>query len=160
MDVYSSYLHQTKPIPSPILRPPPLSVLSRISFSLRPRRRTTSYSFRPSRKTDTCSASSGSDTLVASNRKEDSSKSVASNKEEAAAEDDEFDLKSWMHKNGLPPCKVVLKEKPSYDKNHRPIHYVAASADLQVYILLISLSCFHFLFLPFKLFGDIIFSCC
>ncbi|KAE9448958.1 hypothetical protein C3L33_19145, partial [Rhododendron williamsianum] len=131
MDVSSSYLHQTKPIPSPILRPPlhppPLSVLARVSFSLRPGRRTTSYSFRPSRKTNTCSASSGSDTLVASNRKEDSSKSVASNKEE----EDEFDLKSWMHKNGLPPCKVVLKEKPSYDKNHRPIHYVAASEDLQ-----------------------------
>ncbi|KAG5527077.1 hypothetical protein RHGRI_028112 [Rhododendron griersonianum] len=132
MDVSSSYLHQTKPIPSPILRPPlhppPLSVLARVSFSLRPGRRTTSsYSFRPSRKTNTCSASSGSDTLVASNRKEDSSKSVASNKEE----EDQFDLKSWMHKNGLPPCKVVLKEKPSYDKNHRPIHYVAASEDLQ-----------------------------
>lgn len=161
MDVSSSYLHQTKPIPSPILRPPlhppPLSVLARVSFSLRPGRRTTSsYSFRPSRKTNTCSASSGSDTLVASNRKEDSSKSVASNKEE----EDQFDLKSWMHKNGLPPCEVVLNEKPSYDKNHRPIHYVAASEDLQVYILLISLSCFHFLFLPFKLFRDIIFSCC
>ncbi|KAF7130672.1 hypothetical protein RHSIM_Rhsim10G0009000 [Rhododendron simsii] len=127
MDLSSSYLHQTKPIPSPILRPPPLSVLARVSFSRRPRRRTTSYSFRPSRKTNTCSASSGSDTLVSSNRKEDSSKSVASNKEE----EDEFDLKSWMHKNGLPPCKVVLKEKPSYDKNLRPIHYVAGSEDLQ-----------------------------
>ena len=46
---------------------------------------------------------------------------------------DEFgDLKSWMHKNGLPPCKVVLKEKPSHDSKHWPIHYVAASEDLQV----------------------------
>lgn len=47
-------------------------------------------------------------------------------------EEDEFgDLKSWMHKNGLPPCKVVLKERPSHDKKLRPIHYVAASEDLQ-----------------------------
>lgn len=36
-----------------------------------------------------------------------------------------------MHKNGLPPCKVVLKERPSHDKKLRPIHYVAASEDLQ-----------------------------
>ncbi|KAF3965244.1 hypothetical protein CMV_010548 [Castanea mollissima] len=27
--------------------------------------------------------------------------------------EEEEDLKSWMHKNGLPPCKVLLKEKPS-----------------------------------------------
>lgn len=47
-------------------------------------------------------------------------------------EEDEFgDLKSWMHKNGLPPCKVVLKERPSHDNKLRPIHYVAASEDLQ-----------------------------
>ncbi|GFZ19121.1 rubisco methyltransferase family protein [Actinidia rufa] len=45
---------------------------------------------------------------------------------------DEFgDLKSWMHKNGLPPCKVVLKERTSHDSKHSPIHYVAASEDLQ-----------------------------
>jgi hypothetical protein len=36
-----------------------------------------------------------------------------------------------MHKNGLPPCKVVLKDKPSHDDSHKPIHYVAASEDLQ-----------------------------
>ncbi|KAG2714790.1 hypothetical protein I3760_03G045000 [Carya illinoinensis] len=36
-----------------------------------------------------------------------------------------------MHKNGLPPCKVVLKERPSHDEKHRSIHYVAASEDLQ-----------------------------
>ncbi|EEF50946.1 conserved hypothetical protein [Ricinus communis] len=36
-----------------------------------------------------------------------------------------------MHKNGLPPCKVVLKERPSHDAKLRPIHYVAASEDLQ-----------------------------
>nr|GMC97382.1 ribulose-1,5 bisphosphate carboxylase/oxygenase large subunit N-methyltransferase, chloroplastic isoform X1 [Ipomoea batatas] len=42
------------------------------------------------------------------------------------------DLKSWMHNNGLPPCKVVLDERPSHNAKHRPIHYVAASEDLQV----------------------------
>lgn len=46
-------------------------------------------------------------------------------------EEDFGDLKSWMHKNGLPPCKVLLKEKPSHNEKHRPIHYVAASEDLQ-----------------------------
>uniref|UniRef100_A0A7C9AZ86 [Ribulose-bisphosphate carboxylase]-lysine N-methyltransferase n=1 Tax=Opuntia streptacantha TaxID=393608 RepID=A0A7C9AZ86_OPUST len=44
---------------------------------------------------------------------------------------EEDDLKSWMHANGLPPCKVMLKEKPSHNPKHRPIHYVAASEDLQ-----------------------------
>lgn len=55
------------------------------------------------------------------------SREVVSKKEE-----DLGDLKSWMHKNGLPPCKVILKEKPSHNAKHRPIHYVAASEDLQV----------------------------
>ncbi|KAG2384282.1 Protein SET DOMAIN GROUP 40 [Vigna angularis] len=44
----------------------------------------------------------------------------------------EEDLKSWMHKHGLPPCKVVLKDKPCHNDPHKPIHYVAASQDLQV----------------------------
>ncbi|KAF6148955.1 hypothetical protein GIB67_026700 [Kingdonia uniflora] len=46
---------------------------------------------------------------------------------------DEFvDLKSWMQSKGLPPCKVVLKDKPCpHDSKHRAIHYVAASGDLQ-----------------------------
>lgn len=47
------------------------------------------------------------------------------------SQETEIDLKSWMHSNGLPLCKVVLKEKPSHNSNHRPIHYVAASEDLQ-----------------------------
>lgn len=59
-----------------------------------------------------------------------SSREVVSRKEDESA-----DLKSWMHKNGLPPCKVVLKEKPSHDEKHRPIHYVAASEDLQVLLI-------------------------
>lgn len=41
------------------------------------------------------------------------------------------DLKSWLHKEGLPPCKVVLKEKPSHDGKYHSIHYVAASEDLE-----------------------------
>lgn len=40
-----------------------------------------------------------------------------------------------MHKNGLPPCKVVLKDKPSLDDSVKPIHYVAASEDLQVCLI-------------------------
>ncbi|KAL5539081.1 hypothetical protein UlMin_044779 [Ulmus minor] len=80
------------------------------------------------RRRNFCSALS-SDTLVAGSRKEEGKyREVSSKKEE-----EEFgDLKSWMHDNGLPPCKVELKEKPSHDENYRPIHYVAASEDLQV----------------------------
>ncbi|KAF3535846.1 hypothetical protein F2Q69_00018800, partial [Brassica cretica] len=45
--------------------------------------------------------------------------------------DDSEDLKLWMDKKGLPPCKVLLKERPAHDQKHKPIHYVAASEDLQ-----------------------------
>lgn len=58
---------------------------------------------------------SNSDTLVAGNE-------IVSNKED--------DLKSWMHQNGLPPCKVLLKDRPCR-VIARPIHYVAASEDLE-----------------------------
>jgi hypothetical protein len=51
-----------------------------------------------------------------------------------------------MHKNGLPPCKVVLKDKPSHDDSHKPIHYVAASEDLQVCFIHV-FSFLYFLFL-------------
>lgn len=47
---------------------------------------------------------------------------------------DSGDLKSWLHKEGLPPCKVVLKERAAdtHDGKHRPaLHYVAASEDLK-----------------------------
>ncbi|XP_021299207.1 LOW QUALITY PROTEIN: histone-lysine N-methyltransferase setd3 [Herrania umbratica] len=74
-----------------------------------------------SRKRNHFCLASASDTLVAGSRKELVRK-----------KDNEFDdLKSWMHKNGLPPCRVELKERPSHDEKHRPIHYVAASDDLQ-----------------------------
>ncbi|XP_022774285.1 histone-lysine N-methyltransferase setd3-like isoform X1 [Durio zibethinus] len=73
------------------------------------------------RKKNNLFLASASDTHVA-----DSGKKLSSKK------DDEFgDLKCWMHKNGLPSCKVVLKERPSHDEKHRPIHYIAASEDLQ-----------------------------
>ena len=94
---------------------PPLTHLS-LPFSKNPNPR-----IFPRKRNNFCLASA-SDTLVAGSRKELSSK-----------KDDEFgDLKSWMHKNGLPPCKVVFKERPSHDENHRPMHYVAAIEDLQV----------------------------
>ncbi|XP_057482627.1 uncharacterized protein LOC130769349 [Actinidia eriantha] len=113
-------LQHTKSILPLIHRP--LSVLSRVSISIRRSPRLA----KPFRPRNTCSASS-SDTLVAGTRKEDvKSLEVVSKKQ------DEFgDLKSWMHKNGLPPCKVVLKERTSHDSKHSPIHYVAASEDLQ-----------------------------
>ncbi|GMN42686.1 hypothetical protein TIFTF001_011902 [Ficus carica] len=85
----------------------PLLVHSRVSISARKNSRSL-------RQKSSCAASS-SETLVAGSRKEE----VA-------------DLQSWMHKNGLPPCKVVLKDRPSHDEKHKPIHSVAASEDLQV----------------------------
>ncbi|KAK7855607.1 hypothetical protein CFP56_027354 [Quercus suber] len=45
-------------------------------------------------------------------------------------EEEEEDLKSWMHKNGLPPCKVLLKENPSLDEKHSPLHHVAADHNM------------------------------
>lgn len=85
----------------------PLLVHSWVSISARKNSRSL-------RQKSSCAASS-SETLVAGSRKEE----VA-------------DLQSWMHKNGLPPCKVVLKDRPSHDDKHKPIHSVAASEDLQV----------------------------
>ncbi|XP_010551929.1 PREDICTED: ribulose-1,5 bisphosphate carboxylase/oxygenase large subunit N-methyltransferase, chloroplastic [Tarenaya hassleriana] len=76
-----------------------------------------------------CVVASSSDTLVAggSPKEDERQNQIAIRKEE-----DEFgDLKLWMHENGLPPCKVVLKERPSHDQKHKPIHYVAASENLQ-----------------------------
>ncbi|KAK7266903.1 hypothetical protein RIF29_19564 [Crotalaria pallida] len=69
-----------------------------------------------------CFASSNPDTLLA----------TGTNRKKKKEDDTGGDLKSWMHENGLPPCKVVLKEKASHDDTHKPIHYVAASEDLQV----------------------------
>ena len=75
-----------------------------------------------------CSASS-SDTLVAEKDGKPNNWEVVSKKEE-----EEEDLKSWMHKNGLPPCKVLPKEKPSPDEKHRPIHHVAADHNMWLFL--------------------------
>ncbi|KAM1857503.1 hypothetical protein ACFX14_007603 [Malus domestica] len=83
-------------------------------------------SFRSIRRRNLCTASS-SETLVGS-WKEDGDKEI----QVVSKKDEEEDLKSWMHENGLPLCKVVLKDKPSYDEKLRPIHYAAANEDLEV----------------------------
>ncbi|XP_057844324.2 fructose-bisphosphate aldolase-lysine N-methyltransferase, chloroplastic [Cryptomeria japonica] len=65
------------------------------------------------------------DTLAAESQQTERASQV-----KCAAQDD-VDLKSWMHKHGLPPCKVELRERASKDGKHKPIHYVAASENLQ-----------------------------
>lgn len=78
-----------------------------------------------------CSASS-SDTLVDNGPVKEGRKSL----EVASKKGDEYgNLKSWMHENGLPPCKVVIKDRLSHNAKHLPIHYVAASEDLQVHFV-------------------------
>ncbi|XP_028771778.1 ribulose-1,5 bisphosphate carboxylase/oxygenase large subunit N-methyltransferase, chloroplastic [Neltuma alba] len=106
----------------------PLPPFSRFSLFFCKNPGHASCSVRPFRRPCSCSAPNP-DTLLAGSRKENDKhhpEVILSKKEE-----DSGDLKSWMHKNGLPPCKVVLKERPSYNDNHKPIHYVAASEDLQ-----------------------------
>ncbi|XP_076949618.1 uncharacterized protein LOC143622313 [Bidens hawaiensis] len=88
-----------------------LSVHPRVSISL-----PNNNALRRFRARNMCLAST-SDTLLSGN-----SSPTLGNHE---------DLKSWMHNNGLPPCKVVLKDRQAYDSRHPPIHYVAASQDLQ-----------------------------
>ncbi|GMH15025.1 hypothetical protein Nepgr_016866 [Nepenthes gracilis] len=115
--------------PSICSSPRLMSVLSRVSISLCEQYR---HCFKPSLRTigrrgkKQCIASS-SDILVAGSLKEDGKHTEVVRKEESKL----IDLKSWMHENGLPPCRVVLKERPSHDTKHQPIHYVAASEDLQ-----------------------------
>ncbi|KAH9327127.1 hypothetical protein KI387_007305, partial [Taxus chinensis] len=55
---------------------------------------------------------------------------VTASKKKQHTEDD-VDLKSWMLRHGLSPCKVELRKRQSKDGKHRSIHYVAASEDLQ-----------------------------
>ncbi|KAL8110106.1 uncharacterized protein LOC141671665 [Apium graveolens] len=73
--------------------------------------------FRRRRNLSLASNSLYSPEIILSNKKQDD-------------DDDISDLKSWMHQNGLPPCKVLLKDRPCR-VIARPIHYVAASQDLQ-----------------------------
>lgn len=115
----ASYLQQINCISSPIRSStnPPLSVLFTTSVFLTKK----PSNGNPFMRRHICLVSS-SNTQVAGKARE-----VVSKKEDEIA-----DLKSWMHENGLPPCKVVLKDRPSHDAKLRPIHYVAASEDLQV----------------------------
>ncbi|CAN1273283.1 Actin-histidine N-methyltransferase [Linum perenne] len=124
---------------------PPLPFISRVSISLfhaarrQPqqqqqqqlhRRRSLSIH----RNRGCCFASNPEALVAASSRNDDATKLGVSSKREGreGLEDGELgDLKSWMHQNGLPPCKVLLKDRPSFNENHCSIHYVAASEDLQ-----------------------------
>lgn len=123
-----SYLHHI-PFSSSIRSPSSprhLSSLSRVShaFLQNPRNQNTPLS--RIRRRNLCSACRSADTLVAGSRKEEgNSRPLVRNGEGGVA-----DLKSWMHSQGLPPCKVVLKERPVH--GHPPIHYVVASEDLEV----------------------------
>ncbi|XP_047311689.1 actin-histidine N-methyltransferase [Impatiens glandulifera] len=101
-----------------------LPVRSRFSLSVRLSGR--KYSSVPPRRNYFCSASSP-DTLIAGSCNEERKPLEVTSKKE----DDYGDLKLWMHENGLPPCKIVIKERPSNDTKLKPIHYVAASEDLQ-----------------------------
>lgn len=108
---FSPPIRNSSSSPHPL--PPPLSSFFTLSLC---------NNHRTLRRKSYCSASN-SDTLLGE-------AVVVSNS--GKKEEEQGDLKSWMHKHGLPPCKVVLKEKPSHDNTHKPIHYVAASEDLQV----------------------------
>lgn len=105
---------------------PSLFFLSRVSYTFLPNPRN-STAFPPLSYRKVFSACSSADTLVAGFRKEEENCRASVGKGEEAI----GDLKSWMHSKGLPPCKVLLKERPPHDEKHRPIHYVAASEDLQ-----------------------------
>ncbi|KAL1206031.1 Ribulose-1,5 bisphosphate carboxylase/oxygenase large subunit N-methyltransferase [Cardamine amara subsp. amara] len=103
--------------------------LSRVSSLSRWRNTNLLSSSRSIPQRSLCVSSSSSDTLIAGGSpKEDERQSKISSRKEG---DDTDDLKFWMEKNGLPPCKVLLKERPAHDQKHKPIHYVAASEDLQ-----------------------------
>ena len=46
-------------------------------------------------------------------------------------------LEQWLGSHGFPLAKVMLKERPSKILNKKPIHYIAASEDLKVRMLVI-----------------------
>nr|GEW78544.1 ribulose-1,5 bisphosphate carboxylase/oxygenase large subunit N-methyltransferase, chloroplastic [Tanacetum cinerariifolium] len=96
----------------------PLSVFSKPSISNSKYNARRSLRYGSNR--NTCLASGSSSSLT-----------VASKKDKECVQEGDEDLKSWMHKNGLPPCKVVLKDRIGYDSRHPSIHYVAASEDLK-----------------------------
>ena len=47
-------------------------------------------------------------------------------------------LEQWLGSHGFPLEKVMLKERPSNFLNKKPIHYIAASEDLEVRMLVIT----------------------
>lgn len=108
---------------SPVPSPPRLSRFP--ASRVQGRRRASRSSFVARRRQKPC-ITCGADTLVAGS--EGSSQALPSDKIRAQG----ADLKSWLHLHGLPPCKVDLKERPSHDGKHHPIHYVVSSEDLQV----------------------------
>ncbi|KAG8384942.1 hypothetical protein BUALT_Bualt04G0170600 [Buddleja alternifolia] len=92
--IYMDLLQNTRCISSPF-RPPALVPHSRLAISI-------SLCKKP-KNVGICRnmcAASNSDTMVKSSE-------ITSKKE-----DEHGDLKSWMHRNGLPPCKVELKDRP------------------------------------------------
>ncbi|KAI5084449.1 hypothetical protein GOP47_0000618 [Adiantum capillus-veneris] len=52
-------------------------------------------------------------------------------KPQALKEEEQLDLMKWMYEQGLPPCKVELKDRSCHGFENRPIHYVVAKEDLQ-----------------------------
>lgn len=52
-------------------------------------------------------------------------------KPQALKEEEQLDLMKWMYEQGLPPCKVELKDRSCQGFDSRPIHYVIAKEDLQ-----------------------------
>lgn len=52
-------------------------------------------------------------------------------KPQALREEEQLDLMKWMHEQGLPPCKVALKERSLHGFDSCPIHYVVAQQNLQ-----------------------------
>nr|XP_029122385.1 ribulose-1,5 bisphosphate carboxylase/oxygenase large subunit N-methyltransferase, chloroplastic isoform X2 [Elaeis guineensis]XP_029122386.1 ribulose-1,5 bisphosphate carboxylase/oxygenase large subunit N-methyltransferase, chloroplastic isoform X2 [Elaeis guineensis] len=106
------------------MRSPSSRPLSRLSGAFRSPRRCAP--FQASRRRNLCLACAAETLVAGSQREEGSSHSLRGEKGVEGG-----DLKSWLHAQGLPPCKVVVKERPSHDGKHRPIHYIAASEDLE-----------------------------
>ncbi|CAN4080431.1 unnamed protein product [Withania somnifera] len=118
MDLVYSPIPKCISAPFPSFTHRPLALFSRVFIS---------HKYANTRRLWKMCSACRSDTIVDGTLKEGrKSLQVASKKE-----DEYGDLKSWMHQNGLPPCKVVMKDRPSNNGKLLPIHYVAASEDLQ-----------------------------
>ncbi|CAM6084507.1 unnamed protein product [Calypogeia fissa] len=60
-----------------------------------------------------------------------SNREVQSKLKKGGVEHQEIDLKEWMEEQGLKESKVQLLERKANGTHEKPIHYVAASEDLQ-----------------------------